>query len=130
MYVTTEPAHEIESGLVDLELARALPRHRLLTRSLLLAVATIAGGLVLMFAGTSAGGRLFGAPPAEMPSAMVRASLLIHLGAVALCFAGFGLFRAARTVENKSPLSNARITSASLIGRPVTGLPAGFARSV
>src|SRR5436190_1740547 len=60
MYVTTEPAHEIESGLVDLELARALPRHRLLTRSLLLAVATIAGGLVLMFAGTSAGGRLFG----------------------------------------------------------------------
>jgi ABC-type transport system involved in multi-copper enzyme maturation permease subunit len=47
-----------------------------------------------MFAGTSAGGRLFGAPPAQMPSAAMRASLLIHLGAVALCFAGLGLWLA------------------------------------
>ena len=39
MYLATEPAHEVESGLVDLELARSVPRHRLLTRSLLLAFA-------------------------------------------------------------------------------------------
>src|SRR4051812_3415080 len=39
MYLTTEPAHEVEAGLVDLELARSVPRHRLLTRSLILAMA-------------------------------------------------------------------------------------------
>ena len=53
MYIATEPAHEIESGLVDLELARSVPRHRLLTRSLLLVVLAVAAGLSLMFAGTS-----------------------------------------------------------------------------
>src|SRR5450759_2825077 len=41
MYFATEPAHEVESGLVDLELARSVPRHRLLTRSLLLALASL-----------------------------------------------------------------------------------------
>ena len=34
MYLATEVAHEVEAGLVDLELARAVPRHRLVTRSL------------------------------------------------------------------------------------------------
>ena len=29
MYFATELAHEVEAGLVDLELARAVPRHRL-----------------------------------------------------------------------------------------------------
>ena len=37
IYFTTEVAHEVEAGLVDLELARAVPRHLLVTRSLLAA---------------------------------------------------------------------------------------------
>src|SRR6185295_13042798 len=41
IYVMTEPAHEVEAGLVDLELARSVPRHRLLTRSVILAAAAI-----------------------------------------------------------------------------------------
>ena len=51
MYVATEPAHEIESGLVDIELARSVPRHRLLTRSLLLAELSIAGAVAGFWAG-------------------------------------------------------------------------------
>ena len=39
MFLTTEIAQEVESKLVDLELSRAVPRHRLLTRSLVLAFA-------------------------------------------------------------------------------------------
>src|SRR5437588_11879362 len=34
MYAATEPAHEVESGLVDLVLARSMPRALVLTRSL------------------------------------------------------------------------------------------------
>jgi len=94
IYVTTEPAHEIESGLVDLELARSLPRHRLLTRSLLLLGLAVAAGLGLMFAGTTLGARLFGAPLAQLPSAAVRVSLLAHLGALAVCFGAVGLWLA------------------------------------
>ena len=36
IYLATEPAGEIEFGLVDLILARPLPRHWLVTRSLLM----------------------------------------------------------------------------------------------
>jgi ABC-type transport system involved in multi-copper enzyme maturation permease subunit len=92
VYLTTEPAHEIESGLVDLELARAVPRHRLLTRSLLLALAAVTAGLTAMFAGTSFGARLFDAPLAELPETWLRLQLLANLGALALCFAGLGLW--------------------------------------
>ena len=42
VYIATEPAHEVESGLVDLVLARAVPRRRLLTRSLLLSFSSVA----------------------------------------------------------------------------------------
>src|SRR5262245_53514746 len=35
IYVATEPAGDVESGLVDLVLARPMPRHRLMTRSLI-----------------------------------------------------------------------------------------------
>lgn len=95
MYIATEPAHEIESGLVDLELARAVPRHRLLTRSLILAEAAIAGAVVLMGIGTVIGARLFGAPVAELPSATTRLHLLLNLAAIASCFAAFALLVAA-----------------------------------
>lgn len=91
MYLTTEPAHEIESGLVDLELARAVPRHRLLTRSLLLAAVSVVGAGLLMFLGTEVGARLFGAEGVDLPSIEVRALLLAHLGGVAACLGGFAL---------------------------------------
>jgi len=91
MYVATEPAHEIESGLVDLELARSVPRHRLLTRSLLLSALTVVGAAVFMAAGTWMGTRAFDAPMSEMPSAATRAKLLINLSATAACFLSFAL---------------------------------------
>jgi len=94
MYLTTEPAYEVESGLVDLELARAVPRRRLLTRSALLAAVAIAYLLALMFIGTSAGGRLFDAEAFGLPSAGVRLKLLLNLAGVAACFGGLGLLAA------------------------------------
>jgi ABC-type transport system involved in multi-copper enzyme maturation permease subunit len=94
MYLLTEPAHEVESGLVDLELARSVPRHRLLTRSLLLAGLSVGCAMLLMFAGTAAGGRIFAAEGMGLPSIAIRLSLLLHLGGVAACFGGFALLMA------------------------------------
>jgi ABC-type transport system involved in multi-copper enzyme maturation permease subunit len=91
IYFVTEPAHEVESGLVDVTLARSVPRHVLLSRSLLLATGAVAAATLLMAAGTRVGLRLFGSPEFDAPSAAVTAQLLLHLAGVALCFAGFGL---------------------------------------
>jgi ABC-type transport system involved in multi-copper enzyme maturation permease subunit len=95
IYFVSEPAHEVESGLVDVTLARSMPRHYVMTRSLLLACAAVGAAIVLMGAGTQLGLRLFGSPEFEAPSAVVSAQLLLHLAGVALCFAGLGLAVAA-----------------------------------
>ncbi len=92
MYFTTEPVHEIESGLVDLQLARAVPRHRLLTRSFLLAECCIVTAVLLMSLGTWTGAHLFDANTLDLPDAALRGRLLLNLSAVGSCFAGFALF--------------------------------------
>jgi len=96
MYLATEPAHEVESGLVDLELARAVPRHYLVTRSLALAHAAAGAALLLMAAGTMVGVRVFSADGFDAPSAGMRARLLVNHFAVASCFASFALLLASR----------------------------------
>jgi len=95
IYFTTEPAHEVEAGLVDLTLARAVPRHAVITRALVLACATIGAAVCLMALGTRAGLWLFAAPGFTPPSAATTALLLVHLAAVAACFGAFGLALAA-----------------------------------
>jgi len=95
IYFTTEPAHEVESGLVDLNLARSVPRHAVITRSLLLAVAAVGAATLLMGAGTWVGLRLFASPAFDAPSLSIAALLLAHLAAVACCFGAFGLAVAA-----------------------------------
>jgi ABC-type transport system involved in multi-copper enzyme maturation permease subunit len=91
MYLTTEPVHEVESGLVDLELARSVPRHRLLTRSLVLAFASLLVAAGMMALGTWLGATIFGAASFGLPAPGVRARLLLNLIAVAWCLAGFAL---------------------------------------
>ncbi len=91
IYFVTEPAHEVELGLVDVTLARSVPRHVVVTRSLLLATGAVAAAVLLMAAGTRLGLRLFGSPEFDAPSPAVTTQMLLHLAAVALCFAGFGL---------------------------------------
>ena len=95
MYLATEPAHEIESGLVDLELARPLPRHRLLTRSLALVMAYLLVAVGIMAFGTWLGGVLFDAAHLGLPSPDVRARMLVNLLAASWCLASFALAVAA-----------------------------------
>ena len=91
MYLATEPAHEVESGLVDIQLARSMPRHRLLTRSLLLALAALLVAVGVMAAGTSMGARFFGAGGLDLPAPGVRLRLLANLVALGWCLTGFAL---------------------------------------
>jgi ABC-type transport system involved in multi-copper enzyme maturation permease subunit len=111
MYLATEPAHEIESGLVDLELARAVPRRRLLTRSLLLSHLVILGATLLMSAGTSLGTWLFDAAGMDAPSAATRARLLLNLAATASCFACFALFTSAMATRWVTAFTTAALTA-------------------
>ena len=111
MYLMTEPAHEVESGLVDLELARSVPRHRLLTRSLLLAGGSTAVAILLMFAGTAAGGRIFDAEGMGLPSVAIRARLLLHLAGVAACFGSFALLLATLSRRWTTAFTTAALTA-------------------
>jgi ABC-type transport system involved in multi-copper enzyme maturation permease subunit len=95
VYFATEPAHEVEAGLVDLTLARSIPRHVVVTRSLLLTAGAVVAATVFMAAGSRIGLRLFASPAFDAPSASASVRMLAHLAAVALCFGSAGLAVAA-----------------------------------
>jgi putative exporter of polyketide antibiotics len=95
IYLATEPASEVETGLVDLVLARAVPRRHLVTRSLLLMVFVVAMAALAMGGGTWVGLRLFADPAWDWPPATTLVGLLVHLAAVACCLGGLGLAIAA-----------------------------------
>jgi len=111
IYFVTEIAHEVESGLVDVMLARSVPRRVVVTRSVLLATGAVAAAMLLMAAGTRLGLRLFGSPEFDAPSAGVTARLLLHLAGVALCFAGFGLAVAAGARRWSTAFTTAALTA-------------------
>jgi ABC-type transport system involved in multi-copper enzyme maturation permease subunit len=94
VYLATEPAHEVESGLVDLVLARAVPRRRVLTRSVLLSLTSVAVIVALMLCSTSLGLRWL-APQTTWPSMRLLLLLAVHLVAAAWCCGAIGLFLAA-----------------------------------
>jgi ABC-type transport system involved in multi-copper enzyme maturation permease subunit len=91
IYLTTEPAHEVEAGLVDLELARSVPRHTIVTRSLVAATGAVCTAALLMALGTTLGLRVFAQPSFDAPPPRVIALLLLHLASVAAFFGALGL---------------------------------------
>jgi ABC-2 type transport system permease protein len=90
-YFTTEPAHEVEAGLVDLELARPVPRHAVITRSLIAGALAVGVAGVLMAAGTRIGLLVFASPRFDSPSAVVVGLLILNLTAVAALFGAIGV---------------------------------------
>jgi len=91
VYVASEPAGEVEHGLVDLVVARPVPRHLIVTRSLLVSVAMSAGIVALMLAANDIAVRLF-APPGT--PVLVQRRLLwvaLNLLSVIWCFSAAAL---------------------------------------
>jgi ABC-type transport system involved in multi-copper enzyme maturation permease subunit len=114
MYLAVELAHEVESGLIDLELSRPVARHRLVTRSVLLMLGASGVAVLLMAAGTSLGMRFFGAGDLDLPPAQVRAWMLLNLFAIASCFGGFALLVASWSARWTTALTLAVLMSVVL----------------
>ena len=89
--LATMPASEIETGFADLILARPLPRHWLITRTIALVVIAILLMLLMIIAGTWAGLMLFAPPGVAWPSARETGSLALYLGLLVLCWGGIAL---------------------------------------
>ena len=89
--LATTPASEVEIGFMDLILARPLPRHWIITRTIALTTLVSAAMLLLMVAGTWTGLRLFAPKGVEWPSATLIISLAINLGMLTLCWGGVAM---------------------------------------
>jgi ABC-2 type transport system permease protein len=91
IYLAAEPAGDVESGLVDLLLARPLPRHRFVTRSLVImtgaAIVLPAVMALTMWACLA----LFAPSSAKWPELRTVLLLGVQLAAVTWCFGGAGL---------------------------------------
>lgn len=114
IYLATEPAHDVETGRVDLVLARPLARHLLVTRSLLLAGTCVTAAAVAMAMGTWAGLWMFADPAWDWPSPATVFQLVAHLVAVSWCFGAFALAMAAGARRRATPLALVSLSAAFL----------------
>jgi ABC-type transport system involved in multi-copper enzyme maturation permease subunit len=90
--LATTPVLEIESGFIDLVLARPVARHWIVTRSILVAVISTVYLLAMMSLGTWLGLTQFaGKAAAAWPSVRMVGSLAINLGFLMLCWAAIAM---------------------------------------
>ena len=122
IYVATEPAGEIESGLVDLLLARPMPRNRLVTRSLVVMIASTAMLTLAMGVGTLVGLSLLAPPGTAWPEVRVVLLMMAHLMLVAWCFGAAGLAAAGWARRRASALAPVAIAAVALYLVDVLGL--------
>jgi len=87
----TMPTSEIETGFIDLILARPLARHWIITRTIIVAVIASAGILALMQAGTWTGLYTLAPPRAAWPARHLMLSLVLNLGLLMLCWSGVAM---------------------------------------
>jgi ABC-2 type transport system permease protein len=88
--IATIPVMEIETGFIDLVLARSVARHWIVTRSILALISTVYL-LAMMALGTWIGLSYFAAKDAASPSVGLVGSLAINLGFLMLCWAGIAM---------------------------------------
>ena len=129
--LATLPASEIETGFADLILARPLPRHWLITRTIALVLFSILLMLLMIMAGTWAGLALFAPPDAPWPTARQTAPLALTLGMLVASWSGIAMaFGAAyrRGVGQRgpppcSPSPRCSWTGPTASGQPSTASP-------
>ena len=112
IYVAAEPAAEIETGLVDIVLARPLPRHWLVSRSLIVIAVGSAVLMLAMGAATAIGLRLLAPPRVPWPEPRIVLLLIVNLLMVTWCFATATLAAAGwtrRRVTAQAPIAIAAI---------------------
>lgn len=95
IYIGSEPAGDVERGLVDVVLARALPRRYLVSRSLAVVVLATVGLALALGVGTAAGLATFAPAGAFWPQPRTIGVLTIELLLVAWTFGAWGAAAAA-----------------------------------
>ena len=113
-YVASEPAGEVESGLVDLVLARPIGRHVIVTRTVLVMVllpAAIVGAMTLaLIAGLS-----WLAPPgAAWPDAGTVGLFIVYLLAIVWCFGAIALAVASRARRRAAAILPVAVAAVAL----------------
>jgi ABC-type transport system involved in multi-copper enzyme maturation permease subunit len=99
IYLASEPAGEVEHGLVDLVAARPVPRHLLMTRSLIVSAGGIGAIVVLMFTANELAVRLI-APSGVVLIARARLVwVAANLLTVVWCLGAAGLAIGARATR-------------------------------
>jgi ABC-type transport system involved in multi-copper enzyme maturation permease subunit len=87
VFLASEPAWEIEAGMVDLVLARPVPRALVISRTLLLAFGGAATLALLMALSTRLALRAFAPAAVPWPSIQTTTLLAVNLAMLAWCFA-------------------------------------------
>lgn len=95
IYIASEPAGEIEDGLVDIVVARPVPRHLMITRSALAAGVASAFVVASMFAANRAAVAWLAPPGVPVPLTSGLTWVALNLLAVVWCFAAAALAVAA-----------------------------------
>lgn len=104
MYVASEPAGDVESGLVDLLLARPLPRHVIVTRTLVVVTVTALSLVLSMGIVNVVAVSLMAPPDAVGPTPKVLALMMVHLFALTWCFGALTLGVASGLTRRSSAL--------------------------
>jgi ABC-2 type transport system permease protein len=114
VYVASEPAADVEEGLIDLLLARPLHRHWIVTRSLVLMTA-VALTLVLVLGVANVASVAWMRPDgASGPTATIVLGMMVHLFALTWCFGGLTLAVAAHARRRSTVLGVLTITVIAL----------------
>lgn len=114
VFAATELAADVEGGHVDLLLSRAVPRRRLVTRSLLIVLLLPLLLVGIMLGATYASLRLYAPEGARWPADDVLLSMAGHLVALAWCMGGIGLAAAAHVRRRASALGPVAIAAVTL----------------
>jgi beta-exotoxin I transport system permease protein len=89
--IATTPTSEIETGFIDLILARPLARHWIITRSIVVAILCTAVLLLLMMIGTWGGLHTLAPKIAGWPKPHLIYSLAINLGLLMMAWSGVAM---------------------------------------
>jgi ABC-2 type transport system permease protein len=89
--LATTPVLEIETGFIDLVLARPVARHWIVTRSILVAMISTVYLVAMMALGTWLGLTEFAAKNTAWPSARLVGSLALNLGFLMLCWGAIAM---------------------------------------
>ena len=114
VYLASEPAGDVESGLVDLLLARPVPRHWLVTRTLVFMASSIASLVVMMALTLWIALVMFGPDGEAWPAPRVVVSMAGHLTLIAWCFGAVSLAASGWARRRGSAITAVGVTAVAL----------------